>query len=304
MSYYECKRCSFRSSQKIGMTRHLNKLNKCIKNIDSYKYSDEELYDLSLCIINNKKPISINNNYYCEDCDKFFSTKGNLVKHLRKKNCKNVQEKEDKPEVIVTPVNNINNIQNINNTQINNITINQEIKICNYYNIKLPIGFDDDWDLSNISLMNKLLLLCSSSKFSDLLKSILSNDENLNVILDNDENGIVYKNDDEKYIIMKKEEILDKSFDKLYKQLHFVFDELKNSYDKSVTNYDKIIEDEKINVQKRYNDYKENSQNLNKRVKAFLCDIFQEKNQEAMAIMQDYLKNSVEKNEKHYVEGY
>ena len=33
MSYYQCQRCFFISKQKTGMIRHLDRKNKCIKNI-------------------------------------------------------------------------------------------------------------------------------------------------------------------------------------------------------------------------------------------------------------------------------
>ena len=94
MSYYECKRCLFISKQRIGMTRHLNRRNKCIKNIVSYKFSDQELYNLSLISIH--KPIdiedsSLKDETLCTRCNKRFSTKGNLMKHL-KKNCVNIDE--------------------------------------------------------------------------------------------------------------------------------------------------------------------------------------------------------------------
>ena len=83
MSYYECKRCNFRSKQKTGMIRHLTRKNKCIKNIQSYKYSDDELYNLSLILIKEDElnKASLNK---CSLCDKNFSTKGNLKKHIKK----------------------------------------------------------------------------------------------------------------------------------------------------------------------------------------------------------------------------
>ena len=48
MSYYQCQRCFFISKQKTGMIRHLDRKNKCIKNIQSYKYPDHELRRMSL----------------------------------------------------------------------------------------------------------------------------------------------------------------------------------------------------------------------------------------------------------------
>ena len=59
MSYYQCKRCSHTCKQKIEMIRHLERINKCKKDILSCNYSDQDIYDKSLIKI---KYISIKNN--------------------------------------------------------------------------------------------------------------------------------------------------------------------------------------------------------------------------------------------------
>ena len=85
MSYYQCQRCNFTTKQKTGMIRHLSRKNKCVKNIKAYKYTDEEIYNMSLRIIrdNNDYTLDILHNK-CTLCNKVFSTKGNLKKHLKK----------------------------------------------------------------------------------------------------------------------------------------------------------------------------------------------------------------------------
>ena len=82
MSHYQCQRCFFITKQKTGMIRHLDRKNKCIKNIQSYKYSDDDLYRMSLELIKNKdnklssRVINTNSNkHQCIYCFKFFQQK-------------------------------------------------------------------------------------------------------------------------------------------------------------------------------------------------------------------------------------
>ncbi len=51
MSHYQCKRCFHITKQKIEMQRHLNRKVKCVRNLESYKFSDDQIYELSLKII-------------------------------------------------------------------------------------------------------------------------------------------------------------------------------------------------------------------------------------------------------------
>ena len=103
MSYYQCQRCLFETKQRTGIIRHLERKNKCIKIFSSYKYNDEQLYNMSLFIRKktNNEQLIINikkekqekqekqenqeeRNNKCKYCLKIFSNKGNLNKHLRK----------------------------------------------------------------------------------------------------------------------------------------------------------------------------------------------------------------------------
>ena len=59
-SYYECKRCSHKTKQKIEMVRHLNRKLKCLRTFQSYKYVDDELDILSLKIIKQNKDNKLN----------------------------------------------------------------------------------------------------------------------------------------------------------------------------------------------------------------------------------------------------
>jgi len=297
------------------MTRHLNRRNKCIKNIVSYKFSDQELYNLSLIPVH--KPIeieedsSIKDETLCTRCNKRFSTKGNLMKHLKKK-CINIDEhpyyntKKDGKEIEVEVNENLNNcIQNIeicNNNEIGidsnlndniknttNIVYNQNINNYNFYNIKYPIGFDKEWDLSKISNEKKLFLICcSNTKYSELLKYILQNDDNLNVIIEDDTNsGIVYKNDTEKFINMDKSDIIDQSLSKLNKQLNELCEEVIKKNELLSLN-DKIC-DESIKINQKYNDYcKDDSIKL--AVKDIMTNIYNEKKDKTIEIMNTLLQ--------------
>jgi hypothetical protein len=43
-----CKRCYYSTDKRSAMVMHLNRQKLCNKSIESYKYSDEEIYNLSL----------------------------------------------------------------------------------------------------------------------------------------------------------------------------------------------------------------------------------------------------------------
>lgn len=333
MSYYECKRCLFQSKQRTGMIRHLSRKNKCIKNILSYKYTDNQLYDMSLEII--KEPIDYkkiednSKNNFCFHCKKNFSTRGNLKKHLIKyminyddnipnsiwnknKNgsVENGDGDDDNEKINNKSFDNKNNYfnyQNINNEYIhenteknkngtvNNITVNQQVNNYNFYSVKYPISFDNEWDLSKISDEKKLFLIsCCDTKYSELLKYILQNDNNLNVIIENETNScIVYKNDIEKFINMDKCDIIDQSLSKLNHQLNNLCKEIINK-NEVVTIYDKI-NDEKEAINQKYDDYKNNNNNIKQDVQNVISTIFNEKKDETINRMNDII-NSENKN--------
>jgi len=48
MFYYQCKRCNHITNQRIEMKRHLKRKFKCVIAIESYNYSENELYELSM----------------------------------------------------------------------------------------------------------------------------------------------------------------------------------------------------------------------------------------------------------------
>ena len=336
MSYYQCQRCLFISKQKTGMIRHLDRKNKCIKNIQSYKYPDDVLYKMSLemvknnnnkLICNNINPIKNKCKNKCKYCFKCFSTKGNLNKHLNKhedgsipvypedyyKNQKNSITDSNIKEENSNNINQFKDFQsnvfeyepeyiqikeedkNINQT-INNITVNQQFNNYNIINMKYPNGFDKDWDLSQISYEKKLFLMNTcNTKYSELLKFILQNDDNLNIILENETNtGIVYKNDIEKYIHLNKSDIINQSLTKLKLQLNSLCDEILITND-NVQNIEKY-QYEKLSINKKYDDYNKNNNNIKNSVQEIISDVFNEKKDKTIEIMNQIIENETNDN--------
>ena len=85
MSYYECKRCNtFRTKYKQNMITHIDRTRKCPKTAIAYNYTDEELYNSSLKLIECKSDDSYDKEeLLCEYCKKYFSRKDNLIKHQK-----------------------------------------------------------------------------------------------------------------------------------------------------------------------------------------------------------------------------
>ena len=288
MSYYQCQRCDFRTKQKTGMIRHLSRINKCIKNIKSYKYNDEELYNLSLKIIKDNENSLLLLDNKCTYCNKNFSTKGNLKKHLKK------HENGTIPIVETINIDDDNNDNNDNNEEdikensvnqtINNITVNQQFNNYNIINVKYPNSFDKDWDLSQLSYEKKLFLIsCCNTKYSELLKFILQNDDNLNVIIENETNtGIIYKNDIEKYIHLNKSDIIDQSLTKLNHQLNNLCKEISV---KNNTESQEKLEYESLSINKKFHDYKVNNNNIKNGVEDIISNIFNERKDKAISLM-------------------
>lgn len=355
------------------MIRHLERKNKCIKGVQSYKFTDEELYHKSIIMI--KKENKINESQLqltfelpsqkneCKFCLKCFSTKGNLNKHIQKhengnipvypieyyqqhidknentkeklntnnnsytKNIhtntfiqsdnmmeniefikKQIEESQKNNIFCTTETSNIkindndddndndsSNKQNINQT-INNITVNQQFNNFNIINVKYPNSFDKDWDLSKISDEKKNFLInCCNTKYSELLKTILQNEDNLNVIIENETNtGIVYKNDTEKYIQLNKSDIIDQSLIKLNNQLNNLCQEIymKNEGNEMI---DKL-QYESLNINKKFNDYRTNNNNIRSRVQDVLLNIFNQKKDKTIEIMNKIIEDETNNN--------
>lgn len=280
MSYYECKRCLHRTKQKVEMSRHLNKKIKCSRNVDSYKYTDEELIEESLKI--NKNCIHeecnieqiLDNNHIsgddnkCIHCNKTFTRKSSLLRHIDKNRCKSIIYKTEQ------------NITNITNNMNNTIIIN--------VNINKPLPFDGEWDVSKIDNTLRQILLLSDSKYTKTLEHILENDVNLNIIVEDKANcGIVYKNDIEKFKPMKIDDIVDISMDKLHKQLSMFHNEIKDNNTYQINNT--LFLSEKEILDEKYDDYK-NNEYTQKIVKNYITNIYNKKKDDTIKICSELLE--------------
>jgi len=216
MTSYKCKRCEYSSKYYNDIYRHINKKKICVKNLEAYSYSDEELFKLSLIpyydnlqyidinLIKNKnknKTIVTKNNFIeilknidkqklkdCPLCNEKFNKLIDLKNHIIL-NC--VSLESNNTNIISNNNNSNNNINNSNSNNTNNININN----LTINNVNTPISFDQDWDVSHLSIAEKESLLLSMYQYIKTLDSILKNKNNQNVLIDKDSNsGLVYQN--------------------------------------------------------------------------------------------------------------
>ena len=308
MSYYQCVRCDYITKRNSDMIRHLARTRKCARNLNSYKYTEDEIQELSL-ILHKEPNLFIKNNNLkeeltCPTCKKIFSRKDNLNTHM-KKTCKNIifekkkyeinkktteyTEPEPKPEINSHSTNIQNNILNIENqTNIENHTNNIII-----LNPTLQ-PFDNQWSIEHIDKYISQVILLSENKYTNLLGEILKNKENLNVIIEkNSLYGLVYKNDNDMYVNMKVNEIIEQSMKKLYEQLNVFYTNFAAN-DILKINKD-IIEKEKRQIENKFNDYCNNKNDVKQIVENLLEDIYEKNKVEALSIAEKMLnyKNSI-----------
>jgi hypothetical protein len=261
MSYYECKRCKFRSKFKNDIRRHLDRKIKCGKDLDAYNYNDQELYKLSLVkIVIKEEEDKIK--LTCIHCKKIYSRLDSLNRH--KLICKKTNNELTSLNTIIT-----------NESEYNkNIFIKD-----NNFNLK---SFDEDWSIEHIDHYLKLFILLSQTKYTDFLKEVMKNKENLNIILEkNSDSCLIYKN--KTYVKIKINELFDRLMVKINEQLQKIFDEYlseKHNIEKSVLN---TIKYEKINNNIKLEDYMNNS-TLKKIVDTILLDILNKNREYALLV--------------------
>lgn len=269
MSYYECKRCKFTSKFKNDIRRHLDRKIKCGKDLDAYNYSNEELHKLSLIRIVIKEEEEDKIKLTCIQCKKIYSRLDSLNRH--KLICKKIN-------------NELESSNTINENQTQNIFIED-----NSFILK---SFDEDWSIEHIDNYLKLFILLSKTKYTDFLKEVMKNKENLNIILEkNSDSCLIYKNKTESYVKIKINELFEKLMVKINEQLQKIFDEYlseKHNIEKSVLN---TIKDEKINNNTKLVDYMNNN-NLKKIVDTILLDILNKNRDYALLVSKNlgYIK--------------
>ena len=286
-SYFECKRCFYKCYQKNDMVKHLNKKNLCDRSINSFNVKDEEIKELSL------KRIKSNNentdDKKCLNCNKIFSTKYSLLRHLEK-TCKLIDSCENNIVDSNSDKNIINNIEenilqkNIINNIVNNNITNNFINL----NINILKSFDEEWDDSQIDDKLKIILLLADSKYTKTLENLLENEVNLNVLIDNTGNtGLIYKKNN--FEIMNIKDIVEKSMEKIYNKLNKFHKEIEENNEYNIKK--DYLEEEKKNIENKYKDYKLNDETKDKVIN-FIKDIYSKKKEETLKICNDIIENN------------
>ena len=303
MSYYECKRCNnYKTKYKKDMKVHIERTSKCPKTAIAYNYTDEELYNSSLKLIEcNSDNTYDKEELLCEYCKKYFSRKDNLIKHQKRYH----QEEINNTNANINPENNTNTNPNINaenntNTNVNsndnvvnsnNITNTNSNNTVNNININNNIvlqPFDDNWNIDHI---NKYIIFLSLKKYTTFLDKILEKYENLNVIIDGDsDSGLVYKNEKEKYVNMKKKEIFSMTMEKINKQMCELFDDVIENENTFGTDVKDFLNKQKKNANYKYEDYVKKD-NIKQEANSYIEDIFKKKKDEAKDILIKNNKN-------------
>ena len=280
---YKCKRCLYSTKYFSDIKRHLTKKKICSRNLDSYDYSDEELLKLSLIpYYNDKQYIDIN---IIKNKNKNILNKIEIIELLSNidknkiKICSYCNKKFDKIQDLKTHIilycvsiisDKDENILNINNT-INN-TVNNTINTINNININLKIdpilSFDKDWDISHLGTAEKQSLFTSMYKYTKTLEHILKNETNLNVLVDKDSDiGFVYNNNSIQQ--MSIDEIIDKSFNKIYNNLNDIYNDIQSNNYFGISN--DLLNIHKNSIKEKFDYFYEN-ENTRKIVKTHISE--------------------------------
>jgi hypothetical protein len=167
---------------------------------------DQELYKLSLIRIVVKTEED-KTKLTCIHCKKIYSRLDSLNRH--KLICKKANNELDSLNTVIT-----------NEYEYNNKNVFIEY---NNFNLK---SFDEDWSIEHIDHYLKLFILLSQTKYTDFLKEVMKNKENLNIILEkNSDSCLIYKNKTEGYVKIKINELFERLMVKINEQLQKIFNE-------------------------------------------------------------------------------
>jgi hypothetical protein len=311
-SSYICKKCNYKTLYFSDVKRHLTKRKQCAKKLEAFDFSEDQLLILTLLpyynnihLINNSEieHLSKSTNLYnniiellgilehidkhklkkCTYCNEDFCKMIDLRKHILT-TCfyKEIEKKNQIKTLNSAMIDGDSNILNnqCNNNNTNNITNNI------YIEIKNPMPFDGDWDISKIDKNLKTSLLFSKIMYTGLLEEILKNEINLNVIIDeNNDSGMVYKNDFDKYIQMKSKDIVSNTMDKLRKHLLDI-----NKEDPSFEEYLKLCSQR---IEQKYDDYK-NINKTNLSVNDFITNMFVLKKEDSIKVSKKVNNSNME----------
>jgi hypothetical protein len=276
-----------------NIKKHLLRKNLCKKKTDVILLSDDQLLVMSLLPYHNEEHsidiqeinylsesniisknknelfdkidiIEKNKDKKCKYCSEEFNLISELKKHVISK-CfyEELCKRNIKNEINIESYNSTNStINNSTNSTIINSTINNNCNITNNNNIinnnynlyfNLPIPFEEEWDISEISETEKEATIVSRYVFTRFLNNILKNEKNSNVIIDKEkESGMVYMDHKNKYIEMKGKDIITKTMEKLYDQLNDIIDNNKESL--------KMVKQiSKEHIHDKFNEYFENN---------------------------------------------
>ena len=292
----------FSTEKYSNILKHSIKQKNCKKNIESYNYSDDQLLILSLLPNNNQ--YNEDNLKYLKDSDVIYKNKDKLLSAIdyidkhKIKHCLYCNEEfkrymDLRNHVLISCFHKEitkNNIEEpkitINNNNSNNIT-NNNITNNIYIDLKSPIGFDKEWDITQLSTDKKDNLIISKIMYTGLLEEILKNEINLNVIIDkNNDSGMVYNNDIDQYIQMKSKDIIDNTMRKLQKHLL----DLHNS---NTTIIEDFLKDSKKIIIKKHSDYIR-CNDTQKIVKEFITNIYENKKDDAIKMSQNIINKKAE----------
>jgi len=276
-------------------------LNVEIHEINYLKKSNI-IYKNKMELFEELRYIEKNNIKTCKHCNKEFNLASELKKHLiiycfyEYINKKIDKDKKLNNIDINGSVNNLYNCSEINtlnnttnNNTTNNTTNNNSINIIidpDKKNSVIP--FDEEWDISKITIGDKTRFMVSQFMYTELLEEILKNSMNLNVIIDNEnDSGIVYKNNIDKYISMKLKDIISNTMEKLNFHLNDINSSDENTL-KEIKTYSRQI------INQKYNEFKKR-EDIQNGVKNCMSIIYDNKKDDAKNIAQDVINDSKSK---------